>query len=83
MTLPHERTRAVLSAREFLFRLASPYNGGLKGIKQHVRLEARNILRHYPNWFDLGRQDSFDMEVAEQIGLESDRPKPIEMPPTS
>lgn len=53
MTLPIERTRRVLDAREFLVRLASPYGGGIKGIRSEVREEARRILRHYPTDLDL------------------------------
>lgn len=68
MTLPYERTRAVIRAREFLSRLASPYGGGIKGIPTAVRQEARAILRHYPLWFDLGRRDAFDAEAAMQCG---------------
>jgi hypothetical protein len=68
MTLPYERTRAVLSVREFLMRLASPYGGGIKGIRREVREEARRLLRHYPGWFDLGRDDAFDAKAAMQIG---------------
>ena len=48
MTMPDERTRAVLYVSEFLRRLASPYNGGIKGVKKEVREEARMLLRHYP-----------------------------------
>lgn len=64
MTLPSERTRAVIRARDLLSRLCSPYCGGLKGIPSAVREEARAVLRHYPMWFDLGRADAFDAAVA-------------------
>lgn len=53
MTLPNERTRAVISTREFLVRLTSPYNGGIKGVKREVREEARRLLRHYPLPWDI------------------------------
>lgn len=66
MTLPYQRTNAVLEAKKFLRRLASPYNGGIKGIKGEVRNEARAILRHYPEWFDLGRADAFCTKLAAQ-----------------
>lgn len=72
MTLPNERTIAVIRAKEFLYRLASPHGGGIKGVKKEVRMEARNILRHFPAWFDLGRDDAFDVATATQHGLESD-----------
>lgn len=67
MTMPCERTRAALAARNFLIRIASPYEGGIKGIRAEVRDEALMILRHFPMWFDLGRADAFDAETAMQI----------------
>lgn len=68
MTLPCERTYAVCRARQFLYRLASPYNGGIKGIRREVREEARRVLRHFPAWFDLGRADAFDADAASDCG---------------
>jgi hypothetical protein len=68
MTLPAERTRAVIRAREFLLRLCSPYGGGIKRIPREVRQEARRLLRHYPGWFDLGRADAFDTDAARLEG---------------
>ena len=68
MTIPRERTAAVIRAREFLHRLASPLGGGLKRIPREVREEARRVLRHYPAWFDLGRADAFDADAARQEG---------------
>ena len=68
MTLPAERTHAVCRAAAFLRRLASPYAGGIKGIRREVREEARRILRHYPHWFDLGRADAFDAAAATRYG---------------
>jgi len=54
MTLPDERTRAVIAAHEFLTRLGSPYNkNGIKKIPKAVREEALNILRHFPRPYDL------------------------------
>lgn len=53
MTLPHERTRAVIATADFLLRLASPYNGGLKGIPSPVRQKARALLKHMPTRLDL------------------------------
>ena len=51
MTVPTERTRAVLDAREFLFRLIDP--AGISRIPSVVREEARNLLRHYPTPLDM------------------------------
>jgi hypothetical protein len=53
MTLPCQRTTAVIAACDFLLRLASPYNGGIKGIRREVRDEARRLLKHLPTRADL------------------------------
>lgn len=53
MTMPHERTRAILAVRDFLQRISSPYSGGIKGVKREIREEARHLLRHYPLNVDL------------------------------
>jgi len=51
MTMPDERTRAVLQTRAFLLELmdseASP------GLPDSVRREARALLRHFPGSGDL------------------------------
>lgn len=61
MTMPSERTRAVLWAREFLQRLASPYGeDGIKRIPTEVRKEALRILKHYPFPHDLRAADKSD-----------------------
>lgn len=53
MTLPYERTAATLRVRDFLIRLASPYGGGIKGVRTEVRQEARRLLKHFPTPVDL------------------------------
>jgi hypothetical protein len=45
MTLPNERTRAVIRARRLLCQMIAP--GGLRSPRE-VREAARDILRHYP-----------------------------------
>jgi hypothetical protein len=69
MTLPYERTRAVIRAREFLFRLSTPYiENGIKRIPAAVRDEARRLLRHYPNVVDLKyAKSSFCDDEADKI----------------
>ena len=52
MTLPDERYRAVKYAQDFLSRLAG---GQYARVPKAVRDEARNILRHYPNSWDMDR----------------------------
>lgn len=69
MTLPCERTRAVLTAGDFLRRLSSVYQpDGIKGIRREVRQEARRILRHFPLWCDIGRADCWDEAEALRYG---------------
>jgi hypothetical protein len=70
MTLPSERTRAVVYARMFLTRLSNPRL--IKKIPKAIREEALSILRHYPFWFDLGRKDSWDEKEAIRIAEEQD-----------
>jgi transposase InsO family protein len=69
VTLPYERTRAVINVREFLFRLSTPcIADGIKRIPAAVRDEARRLLRHYPNVVDLKyAKSSFCSEEADKI----------------
>jgi hypothetical protein len=73
MTLPYERTRAVINVREFLFRLSTPYiENGIKRIPKAVRDEAKRLMRHYPNVVDLKyAESSFSEEEADRAILES------------
>ena len=50
MTLPDERYRSVQRTEEFLQRLAG---GVYLRVPKAVREEARHLLRHYPNRYDL------------------------------
>jgi len=50
MTLPYERHRAVLNAREFLVQLCC---GEIKRVPAEVRDRARRLLKHYPSPLDL------------------------------
>lgn len=51
MTLPDERFRAVKQVRQFLYSLADPK--AIAGIPKEIRQRARDLLRHYPDDFDL------------------------------
>ncbi len=65
MTLPAERTRAVLQAREFLTRLANPYiPGGIKRIPKSVRQEALRVLRHFPMGYEVADAKAFDEDAV-------------------
>lgn len=50
MTLPDERTRAVLNARNFLRDLIDPRK--TPKVPKYIRIEAGNLLKHYPSDFD-------------------------------
>ena len=72
MTMPDERTRAVILTGQFLDRLSTPYGNGIKGVPKDVREMARRLRRHYPHWFDLGRTDAFDEQTAKRLAEEED-----------
>jgi hypothetical protein len=63
MTLPDERYRAVKWAEQFLARLAG---GQYARVPKAVRDEARSILRHYPNDWDLDRASAAAPDVFQQ-----------------
>ena len=44
MTLPYERTRAILKTEEFLRELSRH-----SGLPQDIRSYAKSLLRHYPS----------------------------------
>ena len=44
MTLPYERTRSVVQARDFLTELSQD-----ESLPEEVRTEAKRLLRHYPS----------------------------------
>jgi hypothetical protein len=70
MTMPNERTRAVIWALEFLHRLSNPYGeNGIKKIPVKVRREARDILRHFPYPQELKYPEHFDDDVIEEYYL--------------
>lgn len=43
MTMPHERTRSIIQARDFLVELSHD-----QVLPESIRNEARRLLRHYP-----------------------------------
>jgi hypothetical protein len=73
MPLPSQRTRSVLSTRDFLLRLMNPcLPDGYKKIPRHVREEARRLMRHYPGVVDMSQAGErapnvFDCEEAWKI----------------
>jgi len=63
MTLPDERYRAVKYAQDFLSRLAG---GEYPRTPKAVRDEARSILRHYPNSWDMQRTARMAPDVFQE-----------------
>lgn len=63
MTLPDERYRAVKHAALFLSRLAG---GEFPRVPKAVRAEARSILRHYPNAWDMNRATETSPEIFQE-----------------
>ena len=55
MTMPSERTRAIIQTREFLVDLSRD-----KTLPEAVRTEARRLLRHYPSACLLYTSDAAD-----------------------
>jgi hypothetical protein len=67
MTLPDERYRAILLTSKFLLDLVG--NRELyPRVPKAVREQARGLLRHYPNYYDLKRlSDAAPDVVAETV----------------
>lgn len=60
MTLPYERTRAIVETEKFLKELSRD-----SGLPQELRTHAKALLRHYPSAaqvFSLGRLEEALME---------------------
>ena len=59
MTMPFERTNAVLNVERFLMDLRNPKK--YPRIPSEVRKEASRLLKHYPTQFDMMEiEDSFE-----------------------
>ena len=63
MTLPDERYRAVTHAGRFLLRLAG---GEFPRVPKAVREEARALLRHYPNQYDLNKAAQTSPDIFQE-----------------
>ena len=63
MTLPDERYRAVTQTQRFLSRLAG---GHYARTPKAVRDEARSLLRHFPNDYDMNRAAQGAPEVFQE-----------------
>lgn len=82
MTMPYERSRAVIQTADFLLKLASPYGGGYKRVPTEVRMAARRLLRHYPRVYDLhaaakAAPEIFDVQAGYDLPYEDTAPKVV------
>ena len=59
MTLPYERTNAVLRTEKFLLKLCIPSQS--PRVPKEIREEARRLLKHYPSQYNMRHiADSFE-----------------------
>ena len=62
MTLPDERYRAVRWAERFLISVIQTRSG----LSDEIKQEAKSILRHFPNEYDLDRASEACPEVFQK-----------------
>jgi hypothetical protein len=69
MTLPYERTRAVVNTHDFLLELLNPKL--TPRIPKEIREQAHHLLRHYPSEYDMNtiseREDTHPEKISHQI----------------
>ncbi len=61
MTLPDERFRAVIAAKNFMSDLLDPKK--TPRVPRAVRQQAHSILRHYPGYWDMERASQGSPDV--------------------
>jgi len=64
MTLPDERYRAVLQTAKFLQALS--HSSEIKRVPLAVRQQARALLRHYPNEYDMSKTAQTSPDVFQE-----------------
>ena len=73
MTLPYERTRAVVQTEEFLSDLINPKK--TPRVPKEIRKQAYFLLRHYPNRMDMEiiskREDKNDTSIHKVFGTDT------------
>ena len=67
MTIPSERTQAVLRVERFLMDLRNPKK--YPRVPKSVREEASRLLKHYPSQFDMMEPDE-SFEPLQEINYE-------------
>jgi hypothetical protein len=69
MTMPYERTNAVMRTEQFLIELLDPKK--TPRIPRDIRRAAGSLLKHYPNRFDMEiismREDGVDNTKTYQV----------------
>lgn len=66
MTLPNERTNAILNTRRFLLSLLDPKK--TPRVPKAIRREACQLLKHYPNTFDFHMFFKGSKEIFAETG---------------
>jgi hypothetical protein len=73
MTLPYERTRAVVQTEEFLNDLINPEK--TPKVPKEIRKQAYFLLRHYPNQVDMKiislKEDKNDTSFHKVFGTDT------------
>lgn len=64
MTLPDERFRAVIGARNLLQDLLDPKK--TPRVPKSVRQRALDVLRHYPSYWDLDRASQGSPDIFQE-----------------
>jgi hypothetical protein len=70
MTLPDERTRALLYAQEFLRKLLDPKK--TPKVPSAIRDEAYRVLRHYPGKYCIDMIAKGDIELLAPVYKEGE-----------
>ena len=63
MTLPRERTLAIINVREFLYSLLRPSD--TPKVPRWIRLQARSCLKHYPTGYDMALATEYAPSIFE------------------
>lgn len=72
MTTPHERTRSLTQAWEFLQELSKDSD-----IPESKRRQAKALLRHYPTAQDIALEDQLNRRRREELMLLADKHGPL------
>ena len=68
MTLPYERTRAVLQTEQFLMDLLVP--SVTPGVPKLVREEAGRLLRHYPTELEMEMVAERESKITDPLAIQ-------------